>query len=358
MKQENYSVAALASAVGVPRTTINDWLVRYENYIDSIPMGKRKVYPTRSLMVLQEVARLRDEGKSSVEIENILAQMHGIKPEVANAATPETTSAHPAPAVPETSDPTAFENSSEDVQLPALQKFERNAIELTRIIVDLRQLQQRTVRRSQLTIWMLMTVIILLAAGAVFAGMHLRRQQQQRELETLRMRESMTKLSSDFVTELQKLETLRQTERQTAEKQAAALKNELTELHRQRSAEIELLRKQLAEERQALQQELQFREQKLAEQNARERQTLLEKFTRDSQLSEQRLGAVQSQLDAAGKSLSELNKQLQQLNKQSNDRMIVQKTPPVIEITLPESSTPPAGRQNNPPESTAGSIVQ
>ena len=32
MSQETYSVAALAAAVGVPRTTINDWLSRYADY--------------------------------------------------------------------------------------------------------------------------------------------------------------------------------------------------------------------------------------------------------------------------------------------------------------------------------------
>ena len=44
MDKTTYSAAGLATALGVPRTTINDWLTRYENYIDSETIGKRKVY--------------------------------------------------------------------------------------------------------------------------------------------------------------------------------------------------------------------------------------------------------------------------------------------------------------------------
>ena len=42
MEQEFYSAAALAAALNVPRTTINDWLTRYENYIDVQQNGKRR----------------------------------------------------------------------------------------------------------------------------------------------------------------------------------------------------------------------------------------------------------------------------------------------------------------------------
>ena len=99
MAQATYSAAALAAAVGVPRTTINDWLSRYEDYIDSISVGKRKVYSEESLKILQEIASLRDSGKSSAEIEAVLAGKHGVKPEVASEEPSRTAvSAEPAPA--------------------------------------------------------------------------------------------------------------------------------------------------------------------------------------------------------------------------------------------------------------------
>ena len=64
MSNATYSVAALAAALNVPRTTVNDWLAKYENFIDATAVGKRKVYSARTLTVLQEVAKLRDMGKT------------------------------------------------------------------------------------------------------------------------------------------------------------------------------------------------------------------------------------------------------------------------------------------------------
>ena len=44
MSNTTYSVAALAAALNVPRTTVNDWLAKYESFIDATAVGKRKVY--------------------------------------------------------------------------------------------------------------------------------------------------------------------------------------------------------------------------------------------------------------------------------------------------------------------------
>ena len=78
MEGKNYTVIELAEQIGVPRTTINDWLARYSQYIDSIAQGKRKVYPDSALNVLKEVAALRNSGKSFTEIEKELSAKHPI----------------------------------------------------------------------------------------------------------------------------------------------------------------------------------------------------------------------------------------------------------------------------------------
>ena len=57
MGNNTYSVAALAAALNVPRTTVNDWLAKYDNFIEAVAVGKRKVYSEQTLAVLQEVAR-------------------------------------------------------------------------------------------------------------------------------------------------------------------------------------------------------------------------------------------------------------------------------------------------------------
>ena len=79
MDGKNYTVMELAEQIGVPRTTINDWLARYSMYIDTVTQGKRKVYPETALAVLREVAALRSAGRGFAEIETELAAKHPIQ---------------------------------------------------------------------------------------------------------------------------------------------------------------------------------------------------------------------------------------------------------------------------------------
>ena len=141
MDKTTYSAAGLATALGVPRTTINDWLTRYENYIDSETIGKRKVYSANTLAVLQEVASLRDAGKSGPEIEVLLADTHGVKPEIAE---PKIAAEVP-PAVDNAKEPL----TEEVPQLPAIKEIERSNMELAAFIADLRTRQQQSCRRSR-----------------------------------------------------------------------------------------------------------------------------------------------------------------------------------------------------------------
>ena len=55
---KTYLVSDLASELNIPRTTVNDWLKIYGPYLESELRGKRKVYPERSLKILQEVITL------------------------------------------------------------------------------------------------------------------------------------------------------------------------------------------------------------------------------------------------------------------------------------------------------------
>lgn len=80
---KKYTVMELADLVGVPRTTINDWLSRYSQYIDFKMQGKRKIYVESSLTVLKEISELRNSGLSSFDIEEELAKRHPVHAEVA-----------------------------------------------------------------------------------------------------------------------------------------------------------------------------------------------------------------------------------------------------------------------------------
>lgn len=84
-----YTVMELAEKVGVPRTTINDWLGKYSTYIGFVMQGKRRVYTENTLSVLLKVSELRAAMKSSFEIEQELAAIYAIHPEFAEENIPE-----------------------------------------------------------------------------------------------------------------------------------------------------------------------------------------------------------------------------------------------------------------------------
>lgn len=92
MKMESgkkYTVMELAELVGVPRTTINDWLTKYAIYIQSVPQGRRRVYTESALNVLKKIAALRSNGLPLTEIETQLAATCAIQPQPETPQPPE-----------------------------------------------------------------------------------------------------------------------------------------------------------------------------------------------------------------------------------------------------------------------------
>ncbi len=73
---KKYSVIELSDTLQAPRTTINDWLTRYSQYIEYQMQGKRKVYTDASINVLKEILDMRNAGLSSFQIEEELAKKH------------------------------------------------------------------------------------------------------------------------------------------------------------------------------------------------------------------------------------------------------------------------------------------
>ena len=106
----------LASELGLPRSTINDWLTRYADYLESESRGKRRAYSAKSLNILREIGEMRNRGLSSFDIEQQLASRYGLRPEVAQAPAAEDSATGNAPAA------SREENGGDPgtVQLPAL----------------------------------------------------------------------------------------------------------------------------------------------------------------------------------------------------------------------------------------------
>lgn len=317
MTNQTYSAAALAAQLNVPRTTINDWLSRYEDYIDVEMLGKRKVYSRRSLEVLQAVQRLRDEGKSGSEISVFLSQNYGINPEVSveSAAAAAPAEEPVVPPMPEmTGDFTAVENDPDNPQLPALQQFERSAMELTSFIAELREQHQKSVRRSRTVIFLMLVLIVLLLGAAAGLVQAVRMQMAERQYETARMQENMQKMANGFTAELQTQEKARRNERAESARSIKSLQDELIRQQEARAAEAVRLARQIAEDRKAWQKMQEKREKLLSEKSAAEQKILMDKMAEDARKSQAQLDAVKAELAAASKRLQELTGQLNQLN--------------------------------------------
>ena len=306
MSNATYSVAALAAALNVPRTTVNDWLAKYENFIDATAVGKRKVYSARTLTVLQEVAKLRDMGKTGAEIEAALEGIVGVTPEIA----PEKPVEAPAEKSPAAEDQAAPRESDTQTQLPAVKKFEENAMELAAFIADLRKEQVQSRKRSHLTALMLLIVIIVLVAALGAAVQAVRMQFAERQLEAVRMQQTLEKLNKDFTSELKSMENLRQQERLAAEKNTLMLKNELTRLQKANAEEVKRLSQQLAADQKAMQKKLALQEKELKNKSEAERKVLLAKMEKDAAAAQDQLDLLKKELAAANKALQDLNTKL------------------------------------------------
>lgn len=77
-----YSISDLADQVGVPRTTITDWLGKYARFIELQTQGRRRFYTERTLSVLCKIAELRTAGRSIGDIDGELERIFPVHPTV------------------------------------------------------------------------------------------------------------------------------------------------------------------------------------------------------------------------------------------------------------------------------------
>ena len=99
MNPENsnlYSISDLADQVGVPRTTITDWLGKYARFMELQTQGRRRFYTDRTLSVLCKIAELRTAGRSTGDIDGELERIFPVHPTVEPPENPSGTGADPA----------------------------------------------------------------------------------------------------------------------------------------------------------------------------------------------------------------------------------------------------------------------
>jgi len=155
-EQKKYTVMELAESVGVPRTTINDWLSRYSQFIDFRAQGKRKVYTGATVSVLQEICGLRNQGLSSFEIEEELVKRHPVHGEVTDQTRPAAPPGAPHPRPKEAAGQLILRN-----QMTELGEMIRNSmLDMNRRIGELETSNTQTVSKANR--WYLFTLLLLL----------------------------------------------------------------------------------------------------------------------------------------------------------------------------------------------------
>ena len=80
--EKTYIVADFVKILDVPRTTLKDWLSRYEDYIEFEIRGRRKIYFESSLVILKEIAKLRKAGKTAPQILLELSSAHPVNTQI------------------------------------------------------------------------------------------------------------------------------------------------------------------------------------------------------------------------------------------------------------------------------------
>ncbi len=158
-----FSVADLAEKIGVPRTTITDWLNRFAPYIESEMRGKRRVFTEATLAVLSQIASLRDYGLSTYDIEKELAKQHPVQAELHE---PET-EPKPEPEVPQEEGTTenALVAPSAIKQAEELGKLlNKEIFSMAQALEDSRKEAQKLAARSLR--WQLLGLLLLVIMGA------------------------------------------------------------------------------------------------------------------------------------------------------------------------------------------------
>ena len=178
-EKKTYSIVELAEMLNVPRTTLNDWLTRFYQYIECETRGKRRVYFDTSLEVLKEISELRNSGMASADIETELAKRHPVHAEIAP----------PQPEEPEGAEPAAQPAAESQEMMPPVVRQQAEEIgrmlgkELKNIADRLESSKDMSKTFARRTMrWYILALVLIVGMGAtaivvtIKAGELLRRQ--------------------------------------------------------------------------------------------------------------------------------------------------------------------------------------
>ena len=285
-EKKTYLTSDLAQELGVPRTTVNDWLNRYGAYLEFEYRGKRKAYSSGALSVLREVAALRDAGKSAFEVEAELARRHGLRPEVAPETAPAPAAAGAAgenAAVSEEAPNTALAVREEGTE--AMMRAQQDLARLFSVLEE-QEKQRHTVARRFWWMLGLVILLLLLAVGLpllLFTGRLLERLQEERAADIQQwssLQEQSGALSGKVEATQQLISALQEEQRRNAAASRHA-ETEATRMRREQQAELEKMTVSLDRDREDYQRNLQALQKEL-EQQRREAETVRQRWEQET----------------------------------------------------------------------------
>ena len=332
MTTENrrFLASDLSQELELPRSTINDWLTRYAEYLESENWGKRRFYSEKSLNNLREIAELRNAGKSSFEIEQQLAARYGIRPEVAHPEEPETAVAE-APTAPRDPEENSASAPGEGETLPMLRpafdemssQFTREFTALAAKFEELGRERRRMFRRMWFAGLAIMAaaLLLLLLLGAALWTLHGKFERSKAESTA-----AMATLTRDGEKLSGQLESIRAEQRRETEKLGVMLDRSRADFQRN----AERLGSELAEQRKGFEhriaelsadaeKKLQTETLRLKEEFARKQQQELREqaaaYEKKLREAEAGVAAAKGDADRARKESGELRHRLEQLEK-------------------------------------------
>lgn len=181
-EKKSYLVSDLAAELGVPRTTLNDWLKRFDRYLASEMTGRRKAYTEDALKVLREVNRMRNDGMAVSRIESELEKSFAIRPEeVCEEQKEEKAPQKKSVTLSANAPSLAVEKETETPLLPALRREE-----FDRFIGTLEEVSrlEKSRRRGALYVW---SVIVLLALFSVMTAWYMARLVELQKAHNIRL---------------------------------------------------------------------------------------------------------------------------------------------------------------------------
>ncbi len=332
MTTENrrFLASDLSQELELPRSTINDWLTRYAEYLESENRGKRRFYSEKSLNILREIAELRNAGKSSFEIEQQLAARYGIRPEVAHPEEPETAVVE-APTAPRDPEENSASAPGEGETLPMLRpafdemssQFTREFTALAAKFEELERERRRMFRRMWFAGLAIMAaaLLLLLLLGAALWTLHGKFERSKAESTA-----AMATLTRDGEKLSGQLESIRAEQRRETEKLGVMLDRSRADFQRN----AERLGSELAEQRKGFEhriaelsadaeKKLQTETLRLKEEFARKQQQELREqaaaYEKKLREAEAGVAAAKGDADRARKESGELRHRLEQLEK-------------------------------------------